>query len=842
MVTTVATLLVLFWLPGAVLFRLPIGDRDRRAGLDADERGFWAVVVSVAWTLGVTLALAAAGLYRFEALLFANLVTAGGLAAVARGRLRLGPSARRPTVQALVPVAIVVGGLWLYLPPSEIIVGGRDPGTYINEGIQVAQRGSLTVDDPVVATVPAESRDLFFPSHGNPNYYSLRFMGFFVMDPERGTVVGQFPHLYPASIAVAYGINGLSGARQASVAWTILGLLAVYYLTQRLAGRTAAAGVVLMLAVHVVVVWFARYPNAEVVMLALLFAALLAIARALVDGIRFFAPVAGLLVGLLLFLRYDVVLAVAGIFAALVVARVNRQRVGWGYAAVLVPLLGTAFVYLVLVMRPYAEYPLRFTREAGGALVAGAMLLAWLAAGWFGRHEAWRRGVVRLAPAGLVVLLVGLAIYAYFFREAVGRIALHDAMAFRTIAWYVTGWGLAAIVASAALVVPRLFWRDPAFFVVASTYCVFFFYKIRIVPEHFWMTRRFLPVVLPAMLLVLAAAVTWALGRDGAMAAFERLRGRPTVARRPRAQIAVSRAAALAVFVAIASVFWQASQPIAAHVEYAGLIPRIEQFSERFGSDDLVVVESRNSSDMHVVAVPLAYIYAKPVLVLASPRPDKRAFEQFLGWARDRYREVYFLGGGGTDLLSRRIAVVPVASERFQVPEYDAPVNAYPSGVRAKEFDFGLYRFVDPRDDPGWFVLDIGVDDDLHVVRFHAKERDGAGQAYRWTRDVSYVSVQHLTAESRMLTLWMVDGGRPPTAPPAEVEIALDERVLGRVVVDGTLRPYTFGIPADVAAAAAASDDPARLRISVPIWTPRAHLGTPDDRDLGVRLQRVEAR
>ena len=44
--------------------------------------------------------------------------------------------------------------------------------------------------------------------------------------------------------------------------------------------------------------WFARYPNAEVVMQTMLFAGVLAYARGHVDGMRFFAPVAGCLLGL----------------------------------------------------------------------------------------------------------------------------------------------------------------------------------------------------------------------------------------------------------------------------------------------------------------------------------------------------------------------------------------------------------------------------------------------------------------------------------------------------------------------------------------------------------------
>ena len=185
-------------------------------------------------------------------------------------------------------------GVWRFFPPSEYIIGGKDPGVYMNEGIQIAQRGALVVArSGRRRRCRAFARDLFFPSHQRPDYYSVRFMGFFIQDPDTGAVVGQFPHLFPASIAIGYGLDGLTGARRTVGVWAILGLLAVYFAGARLVGRPAAAAAAALLALHVIQVWFARYPNAEVVMQALLFAALLANARAHVDGDAFFAPVAG---------------------------------------------------------------------------------------------------------------------------------------------------------------------------------------------------------------------------------------------------------------------------------------------------------------------------------------------------------------------------------------------------------------------------------------------------------------------------------------------------------------------------------------------------------------------
>ena len=107
----------------------------------------------------------------------------------------------------------------------------------------------------------------------------------------------------------------------------------------------------------------------------------------------------------------------------------------------------------------------------------------------------------RRFPSTLAILVLLLAVYAYFFREPGGRTAAFDAYAMRTFAWYVTPIGLAAAVLGWALLVRRLFWQDPAFFLTVTTYSVFFFYKMRIVPEHFWSTRRFLAFTLPGLML-----------------------------------------------------------------------------------------------------------------------------------------------------------------------------------------------------------------------------------------------------------------------------------------------------------------------------------------------------
>jgi hypothetical protein len=340
------------------------------------------------------------------------------------------------------------------------------------------------------------------------------------------------------------------------------------------------------------------------------------------------------------------------------------------------------------------------------------------------------------------------------------------------------------------------------------------------------MTRRFLPIILPSAFLLMSAA------------AFYGAWGRPRQESRARIVAVANWALPLAFAAVVAALLLRDGAPVRSHVEYQGLLSRIENLSRQFGPRDLVVVESRRSSDLHVIALPLAYTYQRNVLVLSSPRPDRMRFRGFLDWARSRYANVYFVGSGGTDLLSRAVAVQPLAAERFQVPEYDSGYNRYPRGPRAKEFDFSIYRFVDPPETAAPFDLRVGRHDDLFVVRFNAKEAIN-GQPYRWTTDSSYVTLLGITEASRQVVLWMDQGGRPASLGAAVVSCTLDSRPVGSATVEGRgFQPYAFDIPADLARAAASREEPVLLRIVTRGWSPSAS-GVDDARTLGVMVSRV---
>ncbi len=728
------------WLPGALAFRLPVADRDRRAALAAEERVFWYVVLSVGWSLAAGLTLAVLGLYAFDRLLIVNAAVCALLVLISRARLSFRGAAALPTWTILLPVAIIALGFWRFLPPSEYVIGGQDPGVYLNEGAQIAKSGSIVTRDPTVAAVPAADRDLFYPQHIGQPYYSTRFMGFFIQDPQDGTVIGQFPHVFPISIAMGYDLGGVNGARLTLSVWAVFGLVAVYFAGARLVGPAAAFSAVILLALHVIELWFARVPNAEVVLQALLFATLLAFARAHQDGDRFFALAAGSLAGLLVFLRIDALLVIAGLAPAVVLAwLVDRKAPRAGFVLPLAAAGVLGWLYLTGPLRAYFRLPVIYLQNLPRVpLIAGVVAAVLLVAGHFvflGRLTARARAALPYVFAGVLVLL---AVYAAVFRQPGGRLAPADAYTLRTFVSVYLFWpGFVAALVGLVLVARREFWRDPAFFLVFGTFCAVLFYKSKIFPVHFWMSRRFLPVILPGVLLLVAAA---ALGR----LELGWIRG-----------WRLARVAGGVVLLVVLG--WQyvtAAAPLVPHREYEGLIRTVERLSSKFTTRDLVLVEGRDAgSDTHVIGLPLAYIYDRNVLLLFSPRPDKRMLASFLEQALRRYERVLFVGGGGTDLLSRRIDADAVGDGRVQVKEYEVtPWDRYPQGPRRKDFDYTIYQLHLDRPVTTAFVLDVGFEDDLHVVRFHAKEQT-EGRYVRWTAPQSFISVRGLTGTERTGTV-----------------------------------------------------------------------------------------
>jgi hypothetical protein len=589
-----------------------------------------------------------------------------------------------------------------------------------------------------------------------------------------------------------------------------------------LIGRLAAFFATLVLALNVVEVWYGRYPNSEVMMQAMLFSVLLASARGHQDDDPFFTWVAGGLGGLLVFLRFDAYMALACISAALALRWIVEARAPrWGFTSLVVlgSLLGFAY-YTGAMTQYFEQYEMNLpSLPLGIGLLAAAASVTFVLGAL---RDRFAQMATRYLPLALAGVVIALAAYALFFRQPeIGVRAAWDAFSLRTFRDVYAGWPIIiAALAGYAMVARREFWRDPAFFLVFAGFSFFFFYKIRVAPEQFWMARRFLPVILPGALLLAA----------GAMFGPSTPEFRRTVRRGVGAAILMSL---------IAWQYGTAARPVAAHVEYKGAIRQVDQLAQHFTDRDLIIVESRGASDLHVLAVPLVDLYGLEVLVLESQLPDRHQFEAFLTQALSKYARVFVIASGGTDLLSRRITATSIAFAPMKMPEYETtPWNEMPKGAREKDLGYSIYQLTAAPQTPRGFDLDVGYLDDLQDVHLFAREI-AEGRTFRWTREQSFIVASGLTGDERQVEFVMHNGGRHPNAPPATVDVFFNDVLLGRLNVTFGFQTYRLALPADLARAAGANPDPAQLRLVSNVWRPSEFVGGSDTRDMGVMLDRV---
>ena len=313
-------LVVVAYLPGARGRTGCLAARAHTAtGCPSAERAFWAVLLSVIWSVLVVLLLGAVGQYSFDRLLIVNgAVSAAGIALGAWRRPRTAPD--RQLASLALPLVIIAIGWWLYFPAVGVHHRRQGPGHLHQRGHP--DRAARPCDRARSGRWPKSRRPCAICSSRRTSardYYGLRFMGFFIQDPADGTVVGQFPHFYPASIAIGYGARRSDGRPQhdrrsgrSSACWRCTSparrcSVAPRQQRRRCCSRSTSS-----------TLWFARYPNSELPMQALIFAAVLAALRARDGGGHFFAVAAGALLGLTLLLRYEVLIAMAAVAAVAV--------------------------------------------------------------------------------------------------------------------------------------------------------------------------------------------------------------------------------------------------------------------------------------------------------------------------------------------------------------------------------------------------------------------------------------------------------------------------------------------------------------------------------------------
>ena len=542
----------------------PAGERPVLTSTDLVAGGAILVVALLAWA---SLILAHLGAHTLAGALLLGL---GMLAVVLVLALLAGGS--RPVLRAdpaglMVMLACAGIAAALTFPGFSYGVSDKDPGGYVSHAVEIAHSGDYSFIDPVLhAHLPVQ-----LASPG------ARFPGVWVNDPATGKIVPQFYHLWPALLATAFDIGGYDGIRFAVPLMGVLAVLLLAALLRRVgdalagptAGLVAAGAGGLLLATNMLEVWQARFPTTEVLAEALYLAALLGIVVALQTRWRPAAGLAGLFTGVGWLNRADgllLVLLALGFGAALLATRRWDSRASWfavGLAAVL-PHAGRQAYDLAKAYTLGNNVP----SLQKVLLVAAVLLVLALAirvvlrrpVGWLlGRIE--RRGV-QVALGALVVVVVGGLMALGFLRPRLfgadyflyngKQIRSYDEQILHRLSWFFTLPGFALMLLGLAVVAFRR-WSSAAWTVAAPTLLLFavYAYTAKNSTRLLWWTRRYVPTVLPGVVMLIALALAFAF--------VWRFRGR-----------ALLRIPSVLALGALLVVFLSQSLPLRGHDEWKG--------------------------------------------------------------------------------------------------------------------------------------------------------------------------------------------------------------------------------------------------------------------------------
>lgn len=512
MISSIAAAGIFFAVP--VLGRAAVG---RLTSLPAIARpSVWVCAGGALWSLPLLGSLIA-GAYRPDAIGVAGwIVVAIYLGRRRRARPRL-PRLSRPDKAVL--AGVLLAAALAAAHPADPFATGRDMGVYANHAVYMVNHGRLDVP---YSWAPGGTEQRGF----------LPFAGFY---PTQPTMTVQFGHLYSAWLAQTYAVAHVEGLVRLNIVLGVLSLLCLFGFAKRFVSPTIAAFAIVFLAFNPAQLWTARTTLSEVATQLFIWSGLLLLTAFLARGSPRVGMWAGVLLGMSALIRIDGFLLVPFLLTAHAVWNLLRPRAGpvpartWRHAYFgAMPFFGLAVAYYVLFSRPYLIQQESQVIQLAGLTVVSAGLLALSrlpVARRLGNMALSRRPIVLSTFGALAAVMA----YAYFVRPLsppfdilhvpghplVGeRSHIEDALpnlgSYLTppVVWAaLVGWSVLALAA-----IRR--WQSTAlvpFLIVALGCSAVYAWNQSIAPDHFWAIRRFIPVVIPAVVLLAGAAATVAL-------------------------------------------------------------------------------------------------------------------------------------------------------------------------------------------------------------------------------------------------------------------------------------------------------------------------------------------
>ena len=792
------------------------------------ERWFLRLALGIGAAAWLGLLLAELGRLHLGLLLAVLAGAAAALAAYARFVRPLPSGPPRPAAGgggavAFCAVTLLAG--FLFLPPYETAVNGGDATVYLNLGRKIADTGGLVFDDPLLRELPVEAREELFLNRQPGDFGYGRYArfpgGFTIPQIAEPVVTSGFSPLFPVLTAMFQQVSPSRGALFVAPLFGVLSVGGLFLVAAHLGGIRTGLLAALLAAASLPQIWFAKYPVPETVAQFFVVAGLLALLAAFRDDRPWLAAAAGGFFGLACFAKIDMIVLLSVALAAFVAWRLLVRPEGGARCVVF--LLGAFALALAHNVVHYVIYPSDYTLYLRQLLERGGV-------------------VPRLAAVGLTaVALVAIGAATLAFRGQWRRLGPAAPLAL--------GWGLVGLLAAEAVVYATTFagrWPDTLFwlswylrwpvlglFVVGLLWLLWsgragranqglsflliltgvvslhYLYDPLEPGEHIWSMRRFVPIVLPGMLAVVAMGA----GRLVEWVYFEF-----------RTVATTALAAVLVGFVGAPSA------SVLGERLWAGVLEQSAALARTFPEGAAVLV-GPGLAGTHV-QTSLTYLHGVDAVLVQQDRPGGVLRDVALDWLAAGRPVFIVVGERGFSLPAPQLALAEVGEASIDVRTLERTRERAPRDL--VDVSIGLRILEAVREDASaGKAVEVGnlADDLVAGLRgFHGAERDSNARSFRWSEPEASLAI----AGGDRVRL-EVAGGRPPGMAPAEVSVwAGPHRIADGLAVGEGLQTITLDLPESERAG------PTELTIRSTAFRPSDLELSPDRRNLGIRVYRVE--
>ncbi|HXF69367.1 MAG TPA: glycosyltransferase family 39 protein [Thermoflexus sp.] len=488
----------------------------------------WATA-SVLWSLMAS-GLAQMGRFRpFEVALAGGLAALGGWGLARWERRAVGGSGEREKACEGVRLGLLLlAGLFLFAWPAEHFPLLGDSAIYPNTAAALIRTGGLVYHYTPLDGLAREQKELFYipaerqvPGVPLRSYRGLLYGAYYVMDPDQNQIVSS---RQPVAIVWMGGLGLLAGPLGMLYVTPFFGaasLAAVYFLGRQVFGGRAGALAGLWLLLSFPQLHFSRTSYAEAVGQFFVLVGLYGLVRALQTGWVGYSGL-GLAAWAVAFAaRIEVLLVLPTLALFLVfMARRYGARVALRDSLILAAAIGFAVWTL---NRPYAgatgelllAYQFRFLKYwnpwvLSGALGAGLLIGVFVFKVWRNPQRAGLWGILRY---GFVVLLFAAMGYSLFLRPWVERGGPegHHAELMPIAALYLSPFlfGLAGLGSSRVVLQRPSALEQWLLLLFGISFSIMFFWKYTTARVYPVALRRWMPEVLPLLVLLGAWGLRW---------------------------------------------------------------------------------------------------------------------------------------------------------------------------------------------------------------------------------------------------------------------------------------------------------------------------------------------